>query len=394
MSARMRILVLTNLFPSPWDPLRSSFNRQQFERLALRHDVDVLTAVDFRERLGGVRGSVAIHGLHTDHFTFVYPPGFGRALHAACWLLSLLLQRGRRVRAGKYDCILASWGYPDAVAAGWLARMLGIPYVVKVHGSDLNVQATHVLRRIQIRGALCHAAAVVAVSGALADKARQLGVPSSQVHTLYNGVDMERFAPGSRMQARERLGLAADGPLLLYVGNLKAAKGCMDLLEAFPSVLAKQPQARLFYVGAGAFGAELAARAAALHCADQVRLVGAVAHDQLVDWFRAADLLCLPSHNEGVPNVVLEAMACGTPVVASQVGGIPEVVPDYAGILVPARQHEMLSAALNEALARCWDAAAISDHARHFRWDDNVDRLDRILQAAAGRILPSLDASA
>lgn len=390
----MKILVLTNLFPSPWDPLRSSFNRQQFERLAQRHDVDVLTAVDFRERLGGVRGKVEIRELHTDHFTFVYPPGFGRSLHALCWLLSLLLQRGRRVRLGRYDCILASWAYPDAVAAGWLARMLGVPYVVKVHGSDLNVQASHMLRRVQIRAALRHAAAVVAVSGALADKAQQLGVPPARVHTLYNGVDMDRFAPGSRLEARERLGVAGDGPLLLYVGNLKAAKGCMDLLEAFPPVLAKQPQARLFYVGAGAFGVELAARAAALHCADRVRLVGAVAHDQLPDWFRAADLLCLPSHNEGVPNVVLEAMACGTPVVASQVGGIPEVVPNHAGILVPPRQHERLSAALNEALALRWDAAAISDHARHFRWDDNVDRLDRILQTAAGRLSLPTDAPA
>jgi hypothetical protein len=148
---RMKILVLTNLFPTPWDPLRGAFNRQQFERLGRLHDVDVLTAVDFRERFTGVRGKVEVAGLRTDHFVFVYPPRIGRALHAACWLVSLLLQRGRRLRAARYDCVLASWAYPDAVAAGWLARLLGIPYVVKVHGSDLNVQATRCVDRRSVR---------------------------------------------------------------------------------------------------------------------------------------------------------------------------------------------------------------------------------------------------
>ncbi|NUR23835.1 glycosyltransferase, partial [Frateuria sp.] len=248
----MKVLVLTNLFPTPWDPLRGAFNRQQFERLGRRHAVDVLTAVDFRERLRGVRGSVQVTGLRTDHFVFVYPPRFGRALHAACWLVSLLLQRGRRLRAAGYDCILASWGYPDAVAAGWLARLLGVPYVVKVHGSDLNVQATHALRRPQIRAALRRSAAVVAVSRALADKAVALGANAARVHTLYTGVDGALFAPGDRDEARARLGLdATDAPLLLYVGNLKDSKGCLDLLEAFPAVLATRPQARLLYVGAG-----------------------------------------------------------------------------------------------------------------------------------------------
>ncbi len=376
---RLKLLVLTNLFPTPWDPLRGAFNRQQFERLGQRHDVHVLTAVDFRERLGGVRGAVEVPGLHTDHFVFMFPPGIG-SLHAGCWFISLLLQHGRRLRAEKYDGILASWAYPDAVAAGWLARWLGIPYAVKVHGSDLNVMAEDTLRRPQIRSALRHAGAVVAVSRALADKAVVIGADPARVHTIYNGVDDQRFAPGSQQEARQRLQLPADQPLLLYVGNLKQTKGCVDLLEAFPALLASQPQARLVYVGAGPCRAELLQRASALGCADRVDLMGAVAHTQLGDWFRAADLLCLPSHNEGVPNVVLEAMACGTPVVASRVGGIPEVLPEYAGILVPARDRAALSVALIDATARNWERDRIVEHARGFRWDDNIDRLERVLQ--------------
>jgi glycosyltransferase involved in cell wall biosynthesis len=346
----------------------------------------VLTAVDFRERLRGVRGSVQVPGLRTDHFVFVYPPRVGRALHAVCWLVSLLVQRGRQLHAAGYDCILASWGYPDAVAAGWLARLLGIPYVVKVHGSDLNVQATHALRRPQIRGALRSAAAVVAVSRALAGKAVALGADAARVHTLYNGVDGALFAPGDRAVARARLALdPMDAPLLLYVGNLKDSKGCLDLLEAFPVVLAAQPRARLAYVGDGPCRGALLTRARALGIEDRLQLAGAMPHDALPDWFRAADLLCLPSHNEGVPNVVLEAMACGTPVVATRVGGIPEVVPEHAGRLVPLGDRAALSAALVDATTRQWDGDAIAAHARGFSWEANIERLDAVLQQAAAR---------
>jgi glycosyltransferase involved in cell wall biosynthesis len=378
----MKVLILTNLFPTPWDPLRGAFNRQQFERLGQLHDVDVITAIDFRERLGERRGDVNARHVHTDHFVFVFPPRIGRSLHAICWLLSLLWQRGRQIRNAHYDCMLVSWAYPDGAAVGWLARWLRIPYVVKVHGSDLNVQANHPLRRPQIRSALTGAAGVVAVSRALATKAIGLGTRPSNVHVIYNGVDTSVFSPESRAQSRARLGFSTYTPLLLFVGNLKPSKGCLDLLEALPALLAVQPLARLIYVGTGAARTALLERAQALGCLDHVEVAGAVAHADLGDWFRAADLLCLPSHNEGVPNVVLEAMACGTPVVASRVGGIPEVVPHYAGILVAPHQRQALSTALIEASARRWNHKRIAAHARGFRWEDNIRQLDAILHAA------------
>lgn len=390
----MKILILTNLFPTPWDPLRGTFNRQQFERLGQRHEVDVLTAVDFRERWRGIRGEVKVSNLHTDHFVFVYPPRIGRSLHAVCWLLSLWWQHGRRLRAAHYDCVLVSWAYPDGVAASWLARRLGIPCVVKVHGSDINVQANYALRRAQIRASLRSADAVVAVSHALAGKVTGLGVERARLRVIYNGVDHALFTPGSRSEARMRLGLSADVPLLLYVGNLKASKGCLDLLEALPAVLATWPKARLIYVGAGPARAALLERASALGCARQVQVLDAVAHANLGQWFRAADLVCLPSHNEGVPNVLLEAMACGIPVVASRVGGIPEVVPEYAGILVPPQATAALSEALIEAAGRRWDSARIAAHAGNFRWEDNVDQLERVLLHAAAITPVSLGVSA
>ena len=391
---RLKVLILTNLFPTPWDPRRSAFNRQQFERLGQRHDVHVLTSVDLPSRLRAPRSEVTVPGLHTDHFTYVYPPRVGRSLHAACWFSSLVLQRGLRLRAARYDCILASWAYPDGVAAGWLARVLGVPYAVKVHGSDLNQPAQGRLRKAQVRASLRGAGAVVAVSRALADKAVAIGADPSTVHTVYNGVDGTRFAPGTRQDARVRLGLSPTSPLLLYVGNLKASKGCIDLLDALPGLLASRPQARLVYAGEGPCRDDLQRRAQALGVAERVDLIGAVDHADLADWYRAADVLCLPSHSEGVPNVVLEAMACGTPVVATRVGGIPEVLPDYAGLLVPAHAPDALAEALREATERSWDCARITAHAAGFRWDTSVDRLDRVLQAVAARRAVALPSAA
>lgn len=380
----MKILVLTNLFPTPWDPRRGTFNRQQFQRLGQRHRVDVLTAVDFRERRGP-RAASGVHGLGEDCFTFYHPPGIGRFLNALCFFACVMWQRGRALRAARYDVLLASWAFPDAVAGGWVARLLGIPYVVKVHGSDLNVQAAARLRRMQIRPALRDADAVVAVSGALATRAIALGARADTVETLYNGVDTALFHPGNRDEARERLGLPAQGRIVLFVGNLKAGKGCLDLLDAFAQVARVHNDVCLVFVGDGAERHALPRRATALGCASALRMIGAVDHAATADWFRAADLLCLPSHNEGVPNVVLEAMACGTPVVATRVGGIPEVLPAHAGSLVAPHRPDALAVALCDTLARPFDTVAIAAHAARFRWDDNIDRLDRVLLNAVAR---------
>lgn len=119
--------------------------------------------------------------------------------------------------------------------------------------------------------------------------------------------------------------------------------------------------------------------------ADDVTFAGRLAHDQIVRWFGAADVFCLPSHAEGVPNVVLEAMACGTPVVATRVGGIPEVLPAYAGVMVPPKNVDALDEALFTALHSTWDRPRIAGHARTFDWDTNVSRLRSLIEDAAQR---------
>jgi glycosyltransferase involved in cell wall biosynthesis len=378
----MQILALTNLFPTPWDPLRAPFNRQQFERLARRHRLRVLASIDFRERMSGAAAPQDV-GVDARYFTYFYPPRLGRSLHALFWFASLMLRHGVSLLSQRdVDCVLASWAFPDAVAASWLARILGVPYVVKVHGSDINVQAGHALRRHQIAYTLRRAAAVVAVSRALAQRVAALGVAPERIHVIYNGVDAGRFGAGSRSSSRTALGLDQDETAVLYVGNLKHSKGCTDLIDAFVLTAQRLPHARLYLVGKGPDRAALELRAAASAVADRIRFVGALEPARLGDWYRAADFLCLPSHNEGVPNVVLESMALGLPVLASRVGGIPEVLPEHAGVLVAPHAVAELANAMASMSARAWDRARIIEHAGRFSWEENVTELERVLAAA------------
>ena len=379
----MKVLALSNVFPHSRDPGYAPYNRQQFEHLGRLCELDVLGAVDFRQyRRQRVIGAPTFQHLKPQWFTFWHLPRVGRRWQPQCWLASLEARHGRWIRSQGFDCLLVAWAYPDAVAVSALANRLCLPLVVKVHGSDINGLPDSGNRRDRVAAALGRAAAVVTVSQALADRVAALGIAERKIHVLYNGVDQHRFSPGSRARARTALGLDESAKLILFVGNLKASKGCLDLLDALPGVLAREPRIRLVMLGNGPDRRAIERHRHALDLDEVVKMPGAVAHAKLPDWFRAADLLCLPSHAEGVPNVVLEAMASGLPVVASRVGGIPEVVPDFAGMLVPAQDRGALAGALHRALAEEWDARRIAEHSRHFDWADNARKLYDIVQSA------------
>jgi glycosyltransferase involved in cell wall biosynthesis len=275
--------------------------------------------------------------------------------------------------------MIGSWGFPDAVATAAVATLTSTPVLMKVHGTDVNEYLHVSSKRWQIVAAARRCRAVMSVSGALRAQLVEAGVEPSRVHVVYNGVDAAVFHPADKAAARRTLGVGTDERLLLFIGNLKPSKGCLDLLEGFIHIAEAQPRATLVFIGGGEARAHILERAAERGLAPRVRLLGKVDHALLPAWFTASDLLCLPSHNEGVPNVVLEAMACGMPVVASTVGGIPEVVPEFAGMLVPPRDTPALALALEAALARPWDHERIAAHAKKFDWEANIERVLNLL---------------
>jgi len=309
------------------------------------------------------------NGIQVQHPRYPLIPKLGMSTAPFALAAASLGPLRRLIREGfDFDVIDAHYYYPDGVAAALLAKWLGRPLVITARGSDLNVIARHAWPRRLMRWAARQASASVGVSAALAERLREIGAPSARVHVLRNGVDTDRFSP--QPDARQRLGVTG-APLLLSVGNLLPVKRHGLVIEALAHLRRIHAQARLAIVGGGPLGAELAAQAASLGLADAVHITGPVPQERLRDWYSAADLLVLASSREGWPNVLLEAFACGTPVLASRVGGVPEVFTNEAlGSAVPFDTALELSAALASAVSRPFNRPQIRAHALSMGWPD------------------------
>ena len=382
----MRVLAITRIFPNAAEPQSAPFNRLQLAALGRRCPVEVIATLPWFPGVGlAGRWSAAaslvrvprreqIAGLPVVHPRALYLPrlhGAAAGLYAASLVPEVLARRGH------VDVVLGTWAYPDGCAAVALAALLRVPAVVKLHGSDLNVIARLRGPRAQLRAMLPRAARVVAVSRALAAEAEALGVPAERIRLVRNGVDGERFRPGDRRAARAGLGLPSGRRLVLYVGHLKENKGVLDLAAAMADVA----DADLAVVGGGEAAARLEAALAPL--GPRARLVGERPHDEVATWMAAADVVVLPSWNEGTPNVVIEALACGRRVVATRVGGTPDLVTSsLLGELVPPRDPSSLAGALRRALASEYDPDAVARAASASSWDDSAARLHAVLEEA------------
>jgi glycosyltransferase involved in cell wall biosynthesis len=354
----MRVLAVTNLYPNPLQPHRAPFNRHQFRLLGLRHAVRVIAPVSWTDELalarsgaGRVPRSATLDGLAVEYPRYLFPPRLGRGLYGHCYAASIRGAFRRALRDFRPTVVFAPWAYPDGWAATRLARHAGLPCVVQVHGSDVKLLDRFPARRRRTAEALTTASAVVAVSRDLRDDIVGLGVPPGRVTLIYDGVDPTLFHPGDTQAARAALNFPGGwpaAPVILFVGNLIPVKG-VDLILAAMTKL--DTPVRLVAAGAGPQRPALAELAAKLGLSDRVTFLGAVPLAALADWYRAADLFCLPSRSEGVPNVLLEASACGTPWVATAVGGIPEMPGHASRRLVPPDDVAALAQAIRDALA-------------------------------------------
>jgi glycosyltransferase involved in cell wall biosynthesis len=277
--------------------------------------------------------------------------------------------------------LLGSWIYPDGAATVLLGRALGIPSVVKVHGSDVNLVAKLPAVRRQLQLLLPRATRTVAVSRPLAAELARLGVAPERIAVVPNGVDASLFHPRDRAEARRQLGLPCAGPVIVYVGRLVRDKGVLDLLAAFAPLAARHPTVTLVLVGDGAVRDECAA--AAERIGPAVRLPGARPLDEVPRWLAAADLFVLPSWNEGTPNVLLEALACGRRAVATRVGGIPDVMTSpLLGEMVEPKDVLGLTAALERQLFADYAPAEVAAVGASGGWADSAARLHAVLEEA------------
>jgi glycosyltransferase involved in cell wall biosynthesis len=327
------------------------------------------------------------NGIRVAHPRYPLLPKVGMTIAPLLLALASIAPIRRLQREGfDFDVIDAHYYYPDGVAAAWLARHFNKPLAITARGTDLNLIAQHALPRRMIRWAAQQAQASIGVCKALMDVLRDLQIDPRKLHVMRNGVDLDRFRRTAADDLRTRVGMpVGQGLLLLSVGHLIERKGHHLVIEALAALLPQHPEARLVIVGEGGERARLQALAQSLGVGERVTLTGGLPQTDLPRWYSAADVLVLASSREGWANVLLEAMACGTPVVATNIWGTPEVVasPD-AGVLVDERSGAGLAAGVQRLIAARPAPAAVRAYAEGFGWEETSRaQVDLFLQLRA-----------
>jgi glycosyltransferase involved in cell wall biosynthesis len=383
----MRLLTLTNLYPNPYQPQRATFNRNQLRVLAQRHPVRVIAPIAWTDELSARRRGksalpegrrLVVDSIVVDHPRYLFTPKILRGTYGRSYRASVRSAFARAVDEFRPDLVFAPWAYPDGWAAVELGREHGLPVVVKVHGSDILLLDRHSTRTRPTAEALGRADAVVAVSEDLSKRVVGLGADPGRVQVIIDGIDKGRFHPGSCSEARARLGLDPETPIVLSIGNLVPVKGQDVLISACSRLVESGCRFTCCLIGGGPLRSTLERQAASLGLGDRFRLLGAIPHDRLPDWYRSADVFALPSHSEGIPNVLLEASACGTPFVASRVGGIPEIEGIGPCRLIPPNDPEALARALRGFLENRDSADRVGGSGRDV--SETVDDLERLFE--------------
>ena len=374
----LRALVYTTLFPNSMQPLHGSFIAERMRHLLPFVDMSVVAPVPYFPRINvnqrWFNFAEAPHverfaGFEVDHPRYLVVPRIGMTTHGFSMFAGSLPQVWRRLRAADYDLIDAHYIYPDGLAAVMLGALLKKPVVVSARGTDINLFPKFKAIRPMVRQVLKRADAVIAVSRPLKDIMIELGCSPEKITVIPNGVDPVKFSRQPWADSRRKLGLQEDRPIILSVGHLNENKGFQILIEAAALLRRIRPDVMLVIVGEGADRARLERHVRRLGLQNHVALVGARRSEELAAWYSAADLFCLASEREGCPNVLLEAIACGCPVIATRVGGTVEIVQSPSlGTLVE-RTPKAFESAIDQALRRPWDRAAIAAHGQSYRWD-------------------------
>lgn len=384
VARKIRTLLFSTLYPSEVRPIHGIFVETRLRELVASGEVEsrVIAPVPWfplRSERFGEYGKFAAtpryemrNGVEVFHPRYFLPPRIGMNLAPHTLATAALPVARKLMREGfDFDLIDAHYYYPDGVAAGILARKLGKPFVVTARGTDLNLIPQYAYPRRLIQETAAAASASIGVCRALMDSLAELGADTAKLNVFRNGVDLERFRPENRAEARLRLGFPEAGMHLLSVGHLIERKGHHIAIEALPAL---PESTQLHIVGTGPERRTLEALAERLGVAKRVHFAGMIPQAELRWWYSAADVLLLCSSREGWANVLLEGMACGTPVVASDIWGTPEVVscPD-AGRLMPTRDARGLVVALQDLQTAMPERQSVRRHAEGFSWQQTTD---------------------
>ena len=394
---RPALVVLSTLFPSAPEPVAGVFIKERMFRVAKHLPVTVISPqpwFPFQNliRLWKPNYRPARAKFETSDGIEIHRPSFlalpavlrrldGLSVAVASWRL---LQRLRK--AGRADILDVHFGYPDGYAGYLLAKWSGLPYLITLRGKEERLRHVESFRR-RMSAALKNATKVIAVSAALRQVGIELGAKAQDSILIGNGIDLDKFHRVAPAEARRELDIPADSEVLVSIGGIGERKGFHRLIECLPALLTDHPKMLMLIVGGpspeGDWTERLRLMVREKQLDGHVRFLGSMPPEGLKVPLSAADVFVLATRYEGWANVFLEAMACGTPVVSTRVGGNAEVVcRDELGTLVPFGDQAALIEAVHRSLVNTWDRDAIQNYARENTWDRRIDVLVDTFQSA------------
>jgi glycosyltransferase involved in cell wall biosynthesis len=375
----MRILTFSSLFPNSNAPSHGIFVYRRASSMADIPGVEVeaIAPTPFIpkwikaggwKRYAGIPVVESIGKLRVHHPRYPLLPKLSMPMHGLLMYLGAQKLARSLHQQEPFDCIDAHYIYPDGFAAVLLGKLLRIPVVVWALGTDINVFPGFRTIRPLIRWTLNNASGVIAVSSALKTRVQELGVPESKVQFIGNGVDTDLFRMGDRQGARRALGIPEEGKVLVCVAALREAKGQQHVIAALAKIASRHPELRLYLVGEGEYRHNIEHLVRKFSLQQRVFLVGSRANEEIPLWFNAANASILASSREGWPNVILESLACGTPVIATPVGQVPEILSSGdLGVVVP-QDPASLASAMEDVLSRYWDRYSLTRFAHSRPW--------------------------
>ncbi|HID24448.1 MAG TPA: glycosyltransferase family 4 protein [Planctomycetaceae bacterium] len=394
-----RVLVLTGSFPSRGQPVHGVFVKERVRFVAQLPDIDVqvVSPIPYFPPIrwfprwypwSQVPLREEVDGLQVHRRRYFMPPAWGGYVQARL-MYRATCKAAQEVRQRfEFDLIDSHFIYSSGVVAVRLGKKHGVPAVITCRGEDIERFPDLPLIGRQIRWALREATQLIAVSRRIADRMVQLGADPDKVTVIPNGVDLDKFQPVPKEQARQQLGLPTDRPLVLAVGYRLELKGFHILVDAIASIRERFPDELAAIVGGEArwakdFLPEIERRIRTNGVENHVILAGTRPQQELPKWYSAADVLCILSSREGSPNVLMEALACGLPAVATPVGGIPEVLKDRRlGILLPKRSAEAAAEGVTAALSRPWDRHQIRQAMQSRSWHETARQVREVFDRA------------
>jgi teichuronic acid biosynthesis glycosyltransferase TuaC len=385
---KSRMLFVSNLFPDSNSPYLGLDNATLLHQLRDFFEIRIIcprpslkVSVLYRSTSVNLMPR-EIDKVFQPHFIEVpYVPIYGSHFNHRLMRMRLRRPIYSLIQQGGIDCVLSSWLYPDGCAVSSILRGSGVPLVLITQGTDTHQYINHPVRRKLIIDAVGKSGAVIARSDELARLLAIAGADSGKIHSIHNGVNQSIFHPRDGELCRQQLGLTRDVKVIAFVGNFLPVKNPQFLLEAFSSRKIGD-KVILAMIGNGPLKSRLVRIAENLGITDRVVFTGPLDSENVARWMGVATCLCLTSHNEGLPNVVIEALASGLPVVASDVGGIGQLVNSpERGSLVPAGDIKGYISAIVRHLNRVDSRTQIAMSGSRFSWGKCAQKHAKIIDS-------------